>query len=304
MAKSTVRQPIMPATESGRRYRRLRRSLLFIRLQQAVRRACDVTGVGPSAGGRLACVVITAAVGLGGCLGLAVALGAGGVAGVALAVAAFFLTLATGAALVLIRSDDSLAERKEAALRDLPRAKADWLLYRKQVQVERERRRAEQQAEREREAERAERRREREAARVIEEWVDRRPATAGWLDGNGSFALEVVGEANYQRNLERVCGGRTRECQDRIMTAVLVLEDDNPYDFKAVCVTIDGWTVGYLSRDKARVFRARVRREGIRGYEFPCKANVRGGWDRGDGDRGYFGVWLDVVLYGRGRGRR
>lgn len=291
----------MPAAESARRYPRVRRSLLFIRLQQAVRRACDGTGLGPSAGGRLACIVMAAAAGLGVCLGLALAIGAGGMPGLTLALVAFFLILTAGAVLVFFRSDDSLAERKEAALRDLPRAKADWLLYRKQVQVERERRRAELEAEREREAERAERRREREAARAIEEWEDRRPATAGWLDGNGSFSLEVVGEANYQRNLERVCGGRTRECQDRVVTAVLVLEDDNPYDPRAVCVTIDGWTVGYLPREKARAFRARLRRDGIRGYEFPCKASIRGGWDRGDGDWGYFGVWLDVVLYGRRR---
>jgi hypothetical protein len=299
VAESTFRQPTMPAAEAARRYPRVRRTLLFIRLQQAVRRACDVTGLGPSAAGRLACVVIAGAVGLGLGLGLAVALGAGAVTVVTFALVVFVLVLAIGAALVLIGSDDTLAARKEAALWDLPRAKADWLLYRKQVQVERDRRRAEQEAERDREAERAERRREREAARAIEEWEDRRPATANWLDGNGSFSLEVVGEANYQRNLERVCGGRTRECQDRIMTAVLVLEDDNRYDPKAVCVTIDGWTVGYLSRDKARAFRARLRRDGARGCEFPCKANVRGGWDRGGGDCGYFGVWLDVVLYRR-----
>jgi len=291
----------MPVDESTRRYPRIRRLLLFIRSQQAVRRACDVTGLGPSIGGRLACVVIAGAVVLGICLGLAVAVGAGGMVGVTFALIGFVLTFAAGAALVLIGSDSTLVARKEAAARDLPRAKADWVLYRKQVQVERERRRTEQEAEREREGERAVRHREREVERAIQDWVGRRPATAEWLDGNGSFSLEVVGESNYQRNLERVCGGRTRECQDRIMTAMLVLEDDNPHDAKAVCVTIDGWTVGYLSRDKARAFRARLRRERIRGYEFPCKANVRGGWDRGDGDWGYFGVWLDVLLYGRRR---
>jgi hypothetical protein len=27
---------------------------------------------------------------------------------------------------------------------------------------------------------------------------------------------------------------------------------------------------------------------------YTCDANVRGGWDRGGGDRGSFGVWLDL----------
>ncbi len=40
-----------------------------------------------------------------------------------------------------------------------------------------------------------------------------RPAdvTSIWLEGNGTFGVEVVGESHYQDALERAAGGRTPE---------------------------------------------------------------------------------------------
>ena len=42
-------------------------------------------------------------------------------------------------------------------------------------------------------------------------------------------------------------------------TAVLVLDDDNPYDNKAVRVEIDGYLVGHLSRENARQYRKKLK---------------------------------------------
>ena len=106
----------------------------------------------------------------------------------------------------------------------------------------------------------------------------------------------MVGESYYQRALEAICGGRTATGEDRVVQAVLRLED-HPHDRYAVAVVIAGRKVGHLSRADAKAFRLRVAGEGRVGPEFPCAANIRGGWDRGYRDRGQYGVRLDVCLY-------
>ncbi len=82
------------------------------------------------------------------------------------------------------------------------------------------------------------------------------------------------------------------------MNASLVLEGSNPYDPQAVRVDIDGKTVGYLSRPTARAFRQQVAAGQPEGTALPCKARIKGGWDRGPEDQGQFGVWLNLSLEG------
>jgi hypothetical protein len=53
-------------------------------------------------------------------------------------------------------------------------------------------------------------------------------------------------------------------------TAILTLENDNPYDRNAVRVDIDGLTVGHLSRSDARRFRAAC--TGRSPNQFQCAA--------------------------------
>ena len=114
------------------------------------------------------------------------------------------------------------------------------------------------------------------------------------LEGNGQFDIDVAGEANYQDNLEAICGGRTPDGEDRIVDATLILDDANPYDPNAVRVDIEGQTVGYLSRDVAPHFREHMAKLGHQATSFQCRANIRGGWDRGGGNIGNYGVWLDL----------
>lgn len=114
------------------------------------------------------------------------------------------------------------------------------------------------------------------------------------LPGPGTYSADIVGESKHQSTLEAICGGRTDEGHEKVVVATLVHEDDNPYDKKAIRVDIGGRTVGYLSRENARQYRKRLKEAGHPGITATCSAMIVGGWDRGDGDTGHFGVKLDL----------
>ena len=117
-------------------------------------------------------------------------------------------------------------------------------------------------------------------------------STSILLEGNGGFAMAVVGESHYQSGLEAICGPRSADGEDRVVEARLFPEDDNAYDAQAVRVEIGSHTVGYLSRPAAREYRAYVRRYPISTVR--CRARIRGGWERAAKDKGHYGVWLDL----------
>ncbi len=111
-----------------------------------------------------------------------------------------------------------------------------------------------------------------------------------------------MGESHYQGTLERLAGGRTidggRYC-DHI--ALMLPEPSNPYDHNAVRVMLaphfDGATaglVGYLSREDAVAYRPVIDRLASMARLMACRASLKGGWDRGGGDRGSFGVTLHL----------
>lgn len=104
----------------------------------------------------------------------------------------------------------------------------------------------------------------------------------------GLPGLKIVGESHYQEALEQIVGGRTEESADFEVDVSLIPENDNPYDPNAVAVEIDGETVGYLSKASAKKYRAKFGDHDSE--EWP--ARIVGGWDRGDGDRGNFGVQM------------
>jgi len=115
-------------------------------------------------------------------------------------------------------------------------------------------------------------------------------------DDDDSFELPVVGESHYQKAIESACGGPDTDGVDKIVEASLILEDSNPHDPRAVRVDIYNRTVGYLSRADARRFRASLKPALSRTETITCKARIRGGWDRGEGDRGNYGVWLNLSI--------
>lgn len=104
------------------------------------------------------------------------------------------------------------------------------------------------------------------------------------LPGTGDFDFEIVGESKYQKALRAIAGaGEVRhEC-----TARILLEDENPYDNKAVRVDIGGKTVGYFSREDARSYRRQIAKHGRIVGE--CDAVIIGG-----GKGRSLGVWLDL----------
>jgi len=120
--------------------------------------------------------------------------------------------------------------------------------------------------------------------------------TSGGPSSSRGYPVEVVGESHYQAALEAICGGRSRDGAQKEVTACLILENTNPYDENAVRVDVDGRTVGYLPRPAARTYRRRLKKSGRSDATVECAAIIRGGWDRGRSDKGYFGIWLNVQV--------
>src|SRR5690606_10267292 len=112
------------------------------------------------------------------------------------------------------------------------------------------------------------------------------------LSGPGTFAVEVVGVSQYQRVIQ--CAGEPAE----IVTATLVLEGDNPHNDQAVAVTIEGERAGYLSRAKARAYRADLAAAGAADAVVRCKAKIVGGFETRDGARAHLGLKLDLPKLG------
>ena len=107
--------------------------------------------------------------------------------------------------------------------------------------------------------------------------------------------VDIVGEASYQRELGILAGPKTEDGVSVWKPAELVPEPNNPYDPQAVVARIEGYTVGYLSRAKARAFHRMMAEFYPAGEPLTeVKAEIRGGWLRAGGDEGYFGVALYV----------
>ena len=75
--------------------------------------------------------------------------------------------------------------------------------------------------------------------------------------------------------------------------ALLVPDDSNKYDDKAVRVDIEGSTVGHLSREDARSFRRRLGAKRLSGQITSCRAIICGGGVR-DGEKCKYGVYLNI----------
>lgn len=115
------------------------------------------------------------------------------------------------------------------------------------------------------------------------------------ITGPGRFAINVAGESYHLASFEAICGPRCEDGVEMEVRAQLTLQDDNPHDKHAVRVDVLGHQVGHLPREVARDFRRAVRYGKLSEYEaFECAAIIRGGWDRGGGDAGHYGVRLDL----------
>ena len=117
-----------------------------------------------------------------------------------------------------------------------------------------------------------------------------------FIDGDGHFDLEVVGESHYQRHLRVLSERYSKKGNDRELIARLHYENTNPHDRKAIRVVIDGGTVGYLTRKDARLFRKRVEKVRPEGLIISCDAEIIGGKRVGFFKKTDYGVWLDLPI--------
>lgn len=123
------------------------------------------------------------------------------------------------------------------------------------------------------------------------------PKEDEWVETDGLFSHDIVGESHYQHNLERICGPRTERGENRIVQARIIWEDDNPYDSQAVAVQINGLMVGHLRRETAHKYRVGTRKLGLDHTTMRCPAKIKGGWIRANGETGHYGVWLDLPQF-------
>jgi HIRAN domain len=110
------------------------------------------------------------------------------------------------------------------------------------------------------------------------------------LVGDGQFGFQVVGESHHQTEIEQIVGGSAREGAHFRCTAILRPEPSNPYDPNAVEVLILNRQVGYIP-----AFQAPEMCAVLCGSPAECDATIQGGWHRGTGDTGFFGVRLNII---------
>lgn len=114
-----------------------------------------------------------------------------------------------------------------------------------------------------------------------------------YIRGPGTFDADIVGESHYQENLERICGERSKEGEEKQIKAMLILENNNPKDKNAIRVEINGLTVGYFDKVDAAEFRKALKKTSIGNTPIQCDALIVGGWKRKN-SVGNYGVRLDL----------
>ena len=120
--------------------------------------------------------------------------------------------------------------------------------------------------------------------------VDGPPSAPEALEGDGGYAVPVLGEVHIDRILADVCRDELPQVgQDKVVWAVVRIENTNR-NLRAVLVEIAGRKVGHLSPADAQALRQRT---GGDNWQFPCRAVIHGGWK---GGRIHYDLRLDVNL--------
>ena len=114
-----------------------------------------------------------------------------------------------------------------------------------------------------------------------------------YIKGSGAYDIDIVGESHYQDNLEKICGERSKEGEEKQVRAMLILENNNPKDKNAIRVEINGLPVGYFDKMAAAEFRKALKKTSIGNTPIQCEALIVGGWKRKN-SIGSYGVKLDL----------
>lgn len=118
---------------------------------------------------------------------------------------------------------------------------------------------------------------------------------------HGSRDVDVVGESHHQDELLAITGGRRRYGGVELgVVAALVPEPTNRFDAGAIAVEIEERPVGYLRREDAEWLRPLIDESIDMHGLATCEGLIRGGWDRGRDEVGWFGVVLQLPVPGDG----
>lgn len=129
---------------------------------------------------------------------------------------------------------------------------------------------------------------------------DLRPASSvdWWLEGDGGYGFDVVGESHRQPQLAEVAGAKTEDGVDVEVTAMLQHDPHNLHDSNAIKVVVGGRHVGFVPRDDAAELANILRERGMARETLLAKGRITGGWRRfrgGTVDEGSYGIRLDVT---------
>jgi len=113
-----------------------------------------------------------------------------------------------------------------------------------------------------------------------------------WTD-DGRFQLEVLGESRYSDTIRELAGEHGDAAADARHKALLLADDNNPYEDKAVAVFLNNEMVGYLAPKDALAFRTMLARQEITGQLTSTDAVIRGG-QLYEGKRLSYTVLLDI----------
>lgn len=118
------------------------------------------------------------------------------------------------------------------------------------------------------------------------------------LSGDGTYAMDITGEENYQTALEDLGGPRLPEGVHQVETARLVIADNRTGSNRnAVRVEIRGQLVGYISLQDTIQYRHYLRTRGKSNVYGQCSALITGGWVTPDGTQGPYYVALDIPAF-------
>jgi hypothetical protein len=109
----------------------------------------------------------------------------------------------------------------------------------------------------------------------------------------GHYDFEIVGETYYQSAIKKLAEQNDEPVYEKEYKALLVPDDGNKNDDKAVRVDIEGMTVGHLSGEDALSFRRRLGAKKLAGQITSCKAIICGGGVR-NGEKCKYGVYLNI----------
>lgn len=110
--------------------------------------------------------------------------------------------------------------------------------------------------------------------------------------------LEVAGEFAREANIIKVIGGRPspdRDVEVEDVPMTLVPEPTNQHDRNAVCVQVNGLTVGYLSKEDAKEYRQPLARLAASGCAAATVGRIWASTDNWDG-RSKFRARVTVAL--------